>query len=106
MTSVRQRVVIVGAGFGGLTTARALARAPVDVTIVDRNNFHTFQPLLYQVASAGLGADDIAHNVRGIFHDQANVDFQLAEVTGVDVDRRLVLVAGGPPIAYDTLVVS
>src|SRR6185295_11950779 len=67
VVSVRPQVVIVGAGFGGLSAARGLAGEPVDITIVDRNNFHTFQPLLYQVASAGLDADDIAHNVRGVF---------------------------------------
>ena len=68
------RVVIVGAGFGGITAAKALARAPVDVTIVDQHNFHTFSPLLYQVATAGLAPEDIAPNVRGIVQRARNVD--------------------------------
>src|SRR2546430_10451220 len=88
VTSVRPQIVIVGAGFGGLSTARALADAPVDITVVDRNNFHTFQPLLYQVASAGLDADDIAHNVRGVFHRQRNVDFLMATAAGVDREDK------------------
>ena len=71
----RPRVVIVGAGFGGLATAKALAHAPVDVTVVDCNNFHTFQPLLYQVATSGLNAADVAYPVRGIFREQANLTF-------------------------------
>ena len=81
----RPHVVIVGAGFGGLATAKALRRAPVDVTLVDRHNFHTFQPLLYQVATSGLTPGDVAHPVRGIFQDQRNVAFRLATVTGADV---------------------
>ena len=106
MASVRPQVVIVGAGFGGLSAARALADTPVDITIVDRNNFHTFQPLLYQVASAGLDADDIAHNVRGVFHHQRNVDFLMATVTGVDRENRKVLLAGSAPLPYDTLILA
>ncbi|CAN5771545.1 NAD(P)/FAD-dependent oxidoreductase [soil metagenome] len=80
----RPRVLIVWAGFGGLSAAREFADQPVDVTIVDRHNFHTFQPLLYQVATAGLNTADVAHAVRGIFQKQANVDFRQATVTGVD----------------------
>lgn len=75
-------MVIVGAGFGGLAAARSFDGAPVDVTLVDRNNFHTFQPLLYQVATSGLTPGDVAHPVRGIFHGQDNVTFRLATVTG------------------------
>ncbi len=104
--SHRHRVVIVGAGFGGLNAAKALAKSPVDVTLVDANNFHTFQPLLYQVATAGLDGDDIASAVRGIFHRQRNVDFRLATATGADLDERRLLVEPGPPIEYDTLVVA
>jgi NADH dehydrogenase len=103
--SVRRRVVIVGAGFGGLAVARALAGGDVEVLLVDRLNFHTFQPLLYQVATAGLDAENIAHAVRGIFHDQANFDFRQAEVSGVDWNRR-VLVTDGAPIGFDVLVVA
>jgi NADH dehydrogenase len=101
---VRPQIVIVGAGFAGLATAKALAGAPVDITIIDRNNFHTFQPLLYQVASAGLGADDIAHSVRGIFHSQLNVDFIMGSVVGIDRAAKRVLLDGADPVAYDTLV--
>ena len=83
----RHRVVIVGAGFGGLSATKALAEAPVDVVLVDANNYHLFQPLLYQVATAGLDADDIAYPVRGIFHRQRNVDVVLGRVTGADLER-------------------
>ena len=101
-------VVVVGAGFGGLTTAKALAKAkaPVRVTIVDRQNFHTFQPLLYQVATAGLGSEDIAHSVRGIFHGQAQVDFELGAVERVDADERRVFLHDGPELQYDYLVLA
>jgi NADH dehydrogenase len=91
---VRPQVVIVGAGFGGLAAARGLAKAPVEVTLVDRDNFTTFQPLLYQVATSGLNATDVAHPVRGLFHRQANVAFRKGTVTGVDWDRRRVVLDG------------
>jgi NADH dehydrogenase len=100
------KVVIVGAGFGGICTARALAKAPVDVTIVDRHNFHTFSPLLYQVATAGLAPDDIAPNLRGIVQDDLNVESRMANVRGVDFDHREVLVDDGPPLPYDYLVLA
>jgi NADH dehydrogenase len=103
---VTARVVIVGAGFGGLACARVLRSAPVRVTLVDRHNFHTFQPLLYQVATAGLGADDIAHSVRGIFHDQPNVTFELGTVAAVDAERRTLRLEEGQEIRFDFLVVS
>jgi len=103
----RHRVVVVGAGFGGLSLAKALKGADVDLTIVDRNNFHTFQPLLYQVATAGLGADDVAHAVRGIFHRRDDVTFRLATVTGIDHDAHELHVDGdGRSIPYDTLVLA
>ena len=98
--------MIVGAGFGGLAAAKALAGAPVDVTIVDRHNFHTFSPLLYQVATAGLAAEDIAPNVRGIVQRAPNVQARLATVHGVDVDARTVVVDEGPPIPYDWLILA
>src|SRR4051812_15518809 len=82
------RVVIVGAGFAGISAARALSGAPVHVTIVDRHNFHTFAPLLYQVATAGLAPDDIAPNLRGIVQDDHNVETHLATVEHIDFDRR------------------
>jgi NADH dehydrogenase len=99
-------IVIVGAGFGGLTLAKALRDDPVQVTLIDRHNFHTFQPLLYQVATAGLEAESIAHAVRGIFHGQLNIDVRLGTVVGVDLDGRLLHVADGRPIPYDHLVLA
>lgn len=86
--ATRPRVVIVGAGFGGLAAAKELADAPVDVVLVDRHNYHTFQPLLYQVATAGLSAADVAHPVRNIFQRQRNLDFRQATVTGCDWRER------------------
>lgn len=100
------RVVVIGAGFAGLEVARGLADAPVGVTLVDRNNFHTFQPLLYQVATAGLNAADVAHPVRGLFHDQSNVRFRLGTVAGVDWESRAVLAADQAPLPFDYLVVA
>src|SRR5438105_4116783 len=100
------RVVIVGAGFGGLAAARALADAPVDVVVVDRNNFHTFQPLLYQVATAGLEPEDIAYSVRGILRRQRNASFRMAEAVGVDWTGRRVLLADGDSLAFDFLIVA
>jgi NADH dehydrogenase len=106
VAGARPRVVIVGAGFGGLAAAKALAGAPVDVTLVDRHNFHTFSPLLYQVATAGLAAEDIAPNVRGIVQRAPNVRARLASVHGIDVDARTVVVDEGPPIPYDWLILA
>jgi len=99
-------VVIVGAGFGGLNAARGLARQPVDVTVVDRDNYHGFWPLLYQVATAALGPDDIAHPVRGLFPGAPNVHVRLGTVVGVDLDRHLVAIAGEEPVSYDYLVLA
>jgi NADH dehydrogenase len=106
MNAHRPRVVIVGAGFGGLACARELADAPVDVTIVDRHNFHTFLPLLYQVATAGLNPADVAYPVRGIFQQQQNVSFRHAEVAGVDWRQRHVVFADGTDLAFDHLVIA
>ena len=92
--AVVPRIVVIGAGFGGLEVARHLKGAPVEVTLVDQHNFHTFQPLLYQVATAGLNAADVAHVVRGLFHRQPNVRFRQGQVTGVDWDARAVTVDG------------
>src|SRR6478672_3823472 len=99
-------VVIVGGGFGGIAAAMGLAGAPVEVTIVDRHNFHTFSPLLYQVATAGLAPDDIAPNLRGIVQRAPNVEARMTTVHGVDLDRREVLVDGGLTIPYDVLVLA
>ena len=98
-------VVIVGGGFGGLNAARALRRAPVNVVLVDRNNYHLFQPLLYQVATAGLEPEEIARPVRAILRRQKNFDFRLVDVRSIDFgERRLDTSAG--PLAYDYLVLS
>jgi NADH dehydrogenase len=99
------RVVIAGAGFGGLWAARTLSRSPVDVLVVDRNNYHTFPPLLYQVAAAELEPGDIAYPVRSILRKMPNAHFAMAEIKGVDLARR-VLETDGPPIEYDYLILA
>ena len=99
------RVVIVGAGFGGLTCAARLAKAPVRVTLIDRHNYHLFQPLLYQVATAGLSPGDIATPIRGLFRERFNAEVLLGEVTGVDAVRQEVLV-GQRRVPYDHLVLA
>ncbi len=98
-------VVIVGAGFGGLNAARALRRAPVQVVLVDRNNYHLFQPLLYQVATAGLEPEEIARPARAILRGQKNFDFRMVDVTRVDFAARRLETTGGP-ISYDFLVLA
>ena len=102
----KPRVVVVGAGFGGLTLARALRRASVEVLLIDRRNYHTFQPLLYQVATAGLEPEEIAHAVRGIFQRQKNFSFRLGTVVGVDEATKTVLLEDGDRIAFDYLVLA
>ncbi|NLD76015.1 MAG: NAD(P)/FAD-dependent oxidoreductase [Acidimicrobiales bacterium] len=114
----KHKVVVVGSGFGGLAAAKALSKrssrssteADVEVTLVDRNNFHTFQPLLYQVATSGLNAADIAHPVRGIFHDSPGVSFVHAAVTGADLERGIVHLDGTShpvdDVPFDDLVVA
>ena len=99
-------VVIVGCGFGGLFAARALARAPVRVTVLDRTNHHLFQPLLYQVATAGLSAPAVAAPIRHILADQKNVTVIYGDVTRVDAARRAVVLDGGDEIAYDRLILA
>lgn len=101
----RPRVVIVGAGFGGLACAQTLTRAPVSVTVVDRQNYHLFQPLLYQVATAGLAPGDIATPTRSLFRDEPNVRVLLGEVTGVDTAHQAVLI-GPNRLPYDYLVLA
>jgi NADH dehydrogenase FAD-containing subunit len=99
------RVVIVGAGFGGIACARALRNAPASITLIDRQNYHLFQPLLYQVATAALSPADIAIPIRAIFRDQFNAKVMLATVTGLDTERREVL-ADGVNLPYDYLVIA
>ncbi|WP_156256154.1 NAD(P)/FAD-dependent oxidoreductase [Sandarakinorhabdus oryzae] len=106
MTRPRQHVVIIGAGFGGLAAAQSLARADVDITLIDGRNHHLFQPLLYQVATAGLSPADIAAPIRSILRNQANVRVILDTVVGVDRAARRVRLADGQPIGYDRLIVA
>jgi len=105
-SSSRPQVLIVGAGFGGLSTAQALAKAPVDVTVVDRRNFHLFQPLLYQVATAALNPSDVAWPVRSILSRQANARVLLGEVGGIDTGRREVQLNDGRQLSYDWLILA
>ncbi len=99
------RVVIVGAGFGGLNAAQALAKAPVQITVIDRKNFHTFQPLLYQVATAGLSPGEIAAPIRSILRSHKNVEVLMAEVSAFDPERRTVMTSEAN-IPYDYLIVA
>ena len=101
----RERVVVVGAGFGGLSAAKGLAKAPVDVVVIDRRNYHLFQPLLYQVATAGLSPADIASPIRSILSRQMNATVILADVTAINPVRKVVT-AEDREIAYDRLVIA
>ena len=100
MRAETPHVVIVGAGFGGIEAAKALRRAPVRITLIDRQNHHCFQPLLYQVATAALSPADIAWPIRHILRGQMNVTVLMAEVTGVDAAARRVLLSGGNQAAF------
>ena len=101
------RVLIIGGGFGGLNAARVLGRDPrVAVTLVDRRNFHTFQPLLYQVATGAISPGDIAQPLRSILRRNANTTVLLGEAIGIDVERREVTLSDGGPVGYDTLIVA
>src|SRR5207244_5863654 len=99
------RVVIIGGGFGGLYAAKALRRVPVDVTLIDRRNFHLFQPLLYQVATGGLSPGEIASPLRGVLKRQRNTRVWLGEVIDIDPQRRAVVLSDGA-LGYDTLIVA
>ncbi|MEN4904240.1 NAD(P)/FAD-dependent oxidoreductase [Luteimonas sp. TWI1416] len=100
------RVVIVGGGFAGLWATRALASAPVRITLIDRGNHHLFQPLLYQVATAGLSAPDIAAPLRHILRRQRNVEVRMAEVEGIEPETRTLTLDGGMTLGYDRLVLA
>ena len=104
-TAAPLRVVIIGAGFGGLYAARGLRRAPVAVTLIDRHNYHLFQPLLYQVATGGLAPSDIAYPIRAVLSRQKNARVLLAEATAIDAAQRRVLLRDGS-VAYDVLIVA
>jgi NADH dehydrogenase len=102
----RPRVVVIGAGFAGLNVVKNLRRAPVDVLLIDQHNHHTFQPLLYQVATAQLEAGDVAHQARAVLHGQDNARFRQGTVVAVDWDARRVALADGAEVAFDQLVVA
>jgi NADH:ubiquinone reductase (H+-translocating) len=102
----RPRIVIVGCGFGGLFAARQLKRAAVDITVIDRTNHHLFQPLLYQVATAGLSAPAIAAPIRHILAHQRNVTVLMGEVVAIDLNSRSVSLEDGQRIDYDHLIVA
>jgi NADH:quinone reductase (non-electrogenic) len=108
----RQRVVVVGGGFGGLETVKALRRLPVDITLIDRDNYHLFQPLTYQVGTAALSPDEIAEPLRGIFHRDRNVTVLMGEVTDVDLSSGAVVLDPALEdldrrmVPYDTLIVA
>src|SRR5215471_21160752 len=108
--SQKKRVVIVGAGFGGLAAAKVLGSrddgSPVEVTVIDRLNYFLFQPLLYQVAMAGLSATDVAYPIRAALHGRRNVTVLLGEVTGVDIAARTVRLDDGTTLPYDYLVMA
>ena len=104
--AVVPKVVVVGAGFGGIEVVRGLRGAPVEITLVDQHNFHTFQPLLYQVATAGLSPTDVAHVVRGLLHRQPNARFRQAVVVGADWSTRTVQIDGQPDLPFDHLVLA
>src|SRR3989440_9906554 len=107
----RHRVVVIGGGFGGLQATLKVSRGPVDVTLVDRRNFHLFQPLAYQVATGALSPGEICYPLRAIFRRRSNVRVLMAEVTGFDLAARRVELApigrpAGSSISYDTLIVA
>lgn len=105
-SGARPRLVVAGAGFGGLNLVRGLARAPIDIVLIDRHNHHLFQPLLYQVATAALSADDIASPIRALLARQGNVEIRMADMDGVDPQARQVMLRDGAPIGYDWLVIA
>jgi NADH:ubiquinone reductase (H+-translocating) len=98
---IRRRVVVIGGGFGGMNAAMVLGGLPVDVTLVDRKNYHTFQPLLYQVALAVLSPADIAQPIRNILRDRKNVEVLMDEVVGFDTAERRVMLRSGAVLVYD-----
>jgi NADH dehydrogenase len=102
----QHRVVIVGGGFGGLFATRALKRVPAQVTLIDRRNFHLFQPLLYQAAPGGLSPANIAAPLRVLLKRQKNAEVRLGNVVDIDVANHRVLLADGGEVCYDTLVIA
>src|SRR5882757_5501455 len=105
-TTSRPRVVILGGGFGGLTAARALKHAPVDVTLVDRNNHHVFQPLLYQVATSALESPDVAFAFRSLLRRQKNTEVLMGEAQSIDAAGRVLHLSNGHALPYDYLILA
>src|SRR5882672_2691013 len=102
----KHRVVILGGGFGGLAAAQKLKRATVDVTLIDRRNFHLFQPLLYQVATGSLSPGEIAAPLRGVLSRQKNTQVLLGEASDIDLDAKHVILRDGAVFPYDSLIVA
>jgi NADH dehydrogenase len=102
----RHRVVILGGGFAGLHAAQALKRAPLEITVIDRHNYHLFQPLLYQVATGSLSPGEIAAPIRGILSDQKNASVFLGEAVDINPAAKRVLLKDGAAIPYDSLIVA
>ncbi len=102
----KEQIVIIGGGFGGLYATKAMKNAPVEVTLIDRRNFHLFQPLLYQVATGGLSPEDIASPLRAALKDQKNARFLTGQVIDIDPERKVVILEDGDEIAYDALIVA
>src|SRR5215470_6088274 len=105
MPKLNHKVVILGAGFGGLEAAKTLRRAPVEITLIDRHNYHCFQPLLYQVATAALSPADIAWPVRHIMRSQENATVLMAEVIGVDAEAHIVKTQAGA-FPFDFFIIA
>jgi NADH dehydrogenase len=103
---MKKQLIVIGAGFGGLSTVQALKRDDIDITIIDRTNHHVFQPLLYQVATAALAPGDIAVPIRGILSKQKNVNVVMGDVSGIDTSAKTVTVADGRRFSYDDLVLA
>src|SRR5215813_11555150 len=104
--SARPKVIIIGGGFGGLSAAQALKSAPVDVTLIDRRNYHLFQPLLYQVATGSLSPGEIAAPLRGVLSRQKNTRVLLGEIQDIDPVAKRVLLSDGASFEYDSLIVA
>src|SRR5713101_1523558 len=102
----RSKVIIVGGGFGGLCAARTLGSSPLDVTLIDRRNFHLFQPLLYQVATGSLSPGEIAAPLRGVLGRQENTRVFLGDVVDIDPASKTVRLADGAVLEYDSLIVA
>ena len=104
MESEKRKVAVVGAGFGGLRVVEHLRKLPIEITLIDSSNYNMFQPLLYQVATAALEPEEIAHSIRGLFHEQDNVRFRLATITGVDWSSKQLHTQQNGDVPFDYVV--